>query len=377
VRALALDQIYATQRRGAYLNAVDVHSGAVWASVGPVAVDTDSWTLVLWELQARHLLWDRVTMDGGAACRAASRMVTPNLVIQADQWHILHSCGQLQARLGRQLHQLQQQTAVVARQAARIAAPQQPRGRNPKTDLVAHAAEVAIAQRLVDDVGFLMQELRRLLDVVVLDQRGVLSGAQRQDDLDSLLCLWSEVVVSAQAPQQAIVQQLLTTVTEALPELLTFVEQLDRVQADLRPMLSPARQALVGWAWLRRKGLGWNTRDIVAALPPCWRDAARVLLAAWADAVLLTTAVERWYSILRVHLTVHRTLSAGRLALLAVWHNHRLFTRGIHTGQSPLHLSGMHQAPTDWLVALGYPPADASPITHERPAMAAAIACAA
>ncbi|MBP1468060.1 hypothetical protein EYB53_020270 [Candidatus Chloroploca sp. M-50] len=45
------------------------------------------------------------------------------------------------------------------------------------------------------------------------------------------------------------------------------------------------------------------------------------------------------------------------VALLAVWHNHRVFTRGIHKGLSPLHLSGMTDAPTDWLVALDYPPA--------------------
>src|SRR5262249_39973093 len=46
VRALALDEIYANKGRGAYLNVVDVHSGAVWASEGPLAVDSDSRTLV-------------------------------------------------------------------------------------------------------------------------------------------------------------------------------------------------------------------------------------------------------------------------------------------------------------------------------------------
>jgi len=57
-------------------------------------------------------------------------------------------------------------------------------------------------------------------------------------------------------------------------------------------------------------------------------------------------------------LAAHRRLSSGMLALLAVWHNHRVFTRGVHAGQSPLQLSGMRDAPIDWLVALGYPPAD-------------------
>jgi len=45
------------------------------------------------------------------------------------------------------------------------------------------------------------------------------------------------------------------------------------------------------------------------------------------------------------------------LALLAVWHNHGVFSRGIHKGKNPLHLSGMLSAPSDWLVALGYRPA--------------------
>ena len=33
LRALALDEIYANDRHGAYLNVVDVHSGAVWAAM--------------------------------------------------------------------------------------------------------------------------------------------------------------------------------------------------------------------------------------------------------------------------------------------------------------------------------------------------------
>src|SRR5215510_12963118 len=62
VRAVALDEIYANDRRGAYLNVVDVHSGAVWASVGPLAVDSDSWTLLLWEIEQHGLLAERAVM---------------------------------------------------------------------------------------------------------------------------------------------------------------------------------------------------------------------------------------------------------------------------------------------------------------------------
>ena len=75
-----------------------------------------------------------------------------------------------------------------------------------------------------------------------------------------------------------------------------------------------------------------------------------------------SSAVEHWHSVLRPHLAVHRTLPPGLLALLAVWHNHQLSPRGLHQGQSPLQRCGLPAAPTDWLTALGYPPAtDSTP----------------
>ena len=95
VRALAIDEIYANDRRGAYLNVVDVHSGAVWASEGPLPVDCESWMLVLWSLQDRGVRWDRVVGDDGAALQAACCRVTPDLPFQGDHWHVLQGCAQV------------------------------------------------------------------------------------------------------------------------------------------------------------------------------------------------------------------------------------------------------------------------------------------
>lgn len=356
VRALALDEIYANDRHGAYLHVVDVHSGAVWASEGPVPVDTESWTLVLWSLQDRNLRWDRVVGDDGAALQAACHAVTPEVPFQADHWHVLHGCAQVQARLDRRLRQLEAQSAVVERQAARLAAGQRPVGRRPKTDMAAHAQDVAAARQVADSVRYLTQEVRRLLDVVVVDHRGVLDMAERQADLDASLALLAEVADRAPPPQQGEVQRLQARLNAALPQLLRFAAQVAQVQQHLQPVLGRERQALLAWAWLRRHRLGWTSRAILAAIPADWHSAACVLLASWDDAVRVSSAVERWHSILRPHLSVHRTLTSGLLALLAVWHNHRVFTRGVHKGKNPLHLSGMTEAPTDWLVALGYPP---------------------
>jgi hypothetical protein len=95
----------------------------------------------------------------------------------------------------------------------------------------------------------------------------------------------------------------------------------------------------------------------VADFPEEWRLLALRLLRAWVGAVRESLVEENWHSILRPYLAVHRQLSTGLLAVLAVWHNHRVAPRGLHQGQSPLQRSGFSAVESDWLVALGYPPA--------------------
>lgn len=359
-RALALDEIYQNDRCGAYLNVVDVHSGAVWASEGPLRVDCDSWTLVLWELAERGLQWDRVVLDGGVAMQAACRTATPAVIVQGDVWHVLHTCAQVQARLERVGVQLRAQTPVVARQAERVARGQRPLGRKPKTDLAAHARDLATAERVALDVRYLTHELRELLEVVVVRQQRVLSAVERAAEVDVALALLCEVAREAPSPQQGLIEGLHATLNERVGHLLTFVPHLDEVQRSLEGVLPTSEQAVLAWAWLRRRALGWKRSEIVQAVPHVWQAAARVLLCAWDDAVRVSSAVERWHSIQRPHLAVHRTLSTGMLAVLAVWHNHRVYERGVNKGLSPLHLSGMTDAPTDWLVALGYPLTEAA-----------------
>jgi len=357
-RPLALDEMYGNDRRGAYLHVVDTASWAVWAAEGPVPVDTESWTLVLWLAQERGLRWHTTIGDGGAAIEAAVRAVDPRGQHRRDVWHVLHVCAQVQGRLDRRVTQVEAQTASVQRQAARIAAGQRPLGRNPRTDLVAHAATCAQARSVADALRFLTTTLHHLLEVVVLTPTGVLDAAGREAELTTLLALLDELATTAPTAQQTELARLHRHLTLALPGLLAFAPPLDRVQHDAAAVLDAAGVALVAWAWQRRAILAPRRDDLVAQFPPAWQTAARVLIETWETAVRASSAVENWHSILRPHLAVHRVLSPGLLALLVVWHNHRAFARGPHAGVSPLHLSGMTNAPADWLVALGYPPLD-------------------
>jgi hypothetical protein len=64
---IALDEIYGNDRHGGYLSVVDAHSGVVWGTAGPLGVDGDSWTLLLWLVQELGLRWGSTVHDGGKA----------------------------------------------------------------------------------------------------------------------------------------------------------------------------------------------------------------------------------------------------------------------------------------------------------------------
>lgn len=374
-RSVALDEIFGNDRQGAYLSIVDTRSWAVWASAGPVAVDQESWTLLLWEAQERGLRWQQTVSDGGAAMQAACAAVDPEGRHARDVWHILHLCSQVQGRLDRWLGRLQAQQATVVRQAARLAAGQRARGRAPVSDVAAHALLVQQAVGLTEGLRYLSGELRRLLGVVVTDGQGrVLARAGREQELAALLALVAEMTAGAPAPQQQELQTLQRRLSLALPQLLVFVEALEPVEQEARGLLGEQGLGLLGWAWQRRSLLGPTVADLLEQLPASWRTVAAWVLGAWEGAVRASSAVENWHSILRPHLAVHRTLTPGMLALLVVWHNHRVFARGARAGHSPLHLSGLTEAPTDWLAALGYAaPAAVAPATGVSlsPALAA------
>jgi len=377
-RTLALDEIYASNRRGAYLNVVDTVSWAVWAAEGPLAVDTESWTLLLWLAQERGLRWHATCSDGGTAIGAACQLVDPHGQHGRDVWHILHTWAQVQARLARQLARLQTRTATVERQAARLAAGLKPKGRRPRTDVDMHAAEVAQAQRTLCAVEWLGHELRCLLEVVVLDRHGLVESKRRRQEVDTVLDLLAEAQSQALPASRSEVRRLHTQVVQALPRLLAFVADVERVEQQVGSVLGAEAVALLGWAWQRRALLAPKGREtLVEGVPEGWRSAAQMLLHAWESAVRASSAVENWHSIVRPHLAVHRLLSPGMLALLAVWHNHRVFRRGVHQGYSPLQLSGMADAPTDWLVALGYGAAEGAACAAPEPEELAALALAA
>jgi len=357
--AVALDEQYSSKRGEAYLNIVDVRSSLVWASKPPVAVDAESWTVLLWYMQEQGVDWKTATSDGGRAIADALHMVKAVSRHQRDVWHVLHEGSKVQGRVDRYLKKLQEQLPTVSRQAERIAQGKKALGVHPRTDVQAHLAHIEQACRIASSLRYLLSELHHLLQVVVLgqtSQHGILDCQRRKAELDTLLQLLADLEQEALPTIKREIHQMHTHLRLALPRLLLFACDLDQIQQQVSCALGNEALHLIGWAWQRRKILGPSTATLLEGFDPSWRAMAQSLLQAWDDAVRASSAVENWHSILRPHLAVHRGLSAHMLAVLAVRHNYHVAPRGIHAGLSPMQRSGIDQQTPDWLTALGYAP---------------------
>ncbi len=359
-RVVALDEQYSSKRGEVSLNVVDAQSGQVWATLPPVAVDGESWTLALWYLQEQGVVCASSVSDGGMAIHEALQTTKAISTHQRDVWHLLRLAGQVQARLERAVQAEEDRQRVIERQARELAITgRRSAGRPAKTTSSEQAQLLIELHRLLEAARYLFAQLRELVEIVVLTGRTeprLLDYQTRRSEVQTVLDLLEEAIQSVPLALQHEVQRVIKQVRLALPALLYFAQDLEACQQEAIAQLGEAVVGLIAWAGPRRKVLGEQPQQLLEAMDPAWRAAAARLLATWNQAVRASSVVENWHSIVRPHLAVHRSLSAGILALLAVWHNHRIAQRGLHQGQSPLMRSGMSQQSHDWLVALGYPP---------------------
>jgi len=206
--------------------------------------------------------------------------------------------------------------------------------------------------------------LHARLEVVVPGQGDVLASVARRNEAATLRALLAQARDAAPTASQRDLAYPHTALERARPDLLAFAAPLAGVQQEARARLGRDVLSTLTWAWQRRAILGPRPQDLLALLPLAGHPVATLLCAAWEATVRASSPVENWHSVLRPHLAVHRTLPSRLLALLTVWPNHQVSPRGLHHDQSPLRRSGLSAAPTDWLVALGYPPAtDDHPLT--------------
>jgi hypothetical protein len=206
-------------------------------------------------------------------------------------------------------------------------------------------------------VRYLFAQLRELFEVVVLTaepEPRLLGCHSRREEVQTVLDLLEEAIQSVPTALQKEVQRVSKQVRLALPAVLYFAEQVEATQQEAIKQLGAPAVVLIAWAWQRRRILGEQPKQLLAMLDPQWQIPAGHLFDAWNQAVRASSVVENWHSIVRPHLAVHRSLSAGMLALLAIWHNHRVAPRGRHEGLSPLQRSGLPQPTVDWLEVLGY-----------------------
>src|SRR5207237_8249640 len=105
------------------------------ASVPPVEVDGESWTLLLWYLQEQGISSLGTVSDGGRAIQEALSQVHGQEDHQRDVWHLFHVAAQVQGRLDRAVQAEQDRLFTIQRQAHALANGIRRRGRRPKATL--------------------------------------------------------------------------------------------------------------------------------------------------------------------------------------------------------------------------------------------------
>jgi len=339
-RALALEEHDSSQRGNASLHVMDGQRGHIWATVPPIEVDGERWTLLLWSVQDQGISSVSTVSDGGRAIQEALRQVPGKEKHQRDVWHRFPVAAHVQGRLDRAGKTAHDRVSVIQRQAEREAEGRRARGRRPKATLTEQQALVAKMSSVADGVGSLCQEWHTVLEVVVPCSDRVLTSPQCHGDIDALLDLWDERVPAALPALQKPIQMLSKQIRLALPQTLLVARRLDGVQEQAHQQVGPEAVALLAWEWLRRAIRAPTPKDRLQGIAPAWRAVAQDLLDAWAHAVRASSAVEHWQRSGRPHVAVHRTLSAGMLALLAVWRHHQGAPRGLHAGLSPFQRTG-------------------------------------
>ena len=148
---------------------VDAHSGQVWATLPPVAVDGESWTLALWYLREQGVVCKGSVSDGGRAIADTLQTTQAISTHQRDVWHLLHLAGQVQARLERMVQEEEERWLVVERQEQQQATTgRRTTGRPAKTTSSEQEQLLIALHRLLGAERYLFAQLRELLEVVVL-----------------------------------------------------------------------------------------------------------------------------------------------------------------------------------------------------------------
>jgi hypothetical protein len=268
MRDLAIDEQFSDQRAKAYLNIVDAQTSFVYASSPPVAVDSESWKLMLWYIEDNGLHLRMIVSDGGKAIGRAVREIVPEALHQRDVWHVLHEWQKVQERADRALKVLHQRIPAVERNAQRVKAGKKPLGRNPQIDVKAHIANVQQMEYIVTSLRYLGTELQRLLEIVALTDHGILNSQQRSEEIHTLLELLAELYEVTPSPLDKHVKKLRRHVSSALLGLLAFCPDLDAIQQGAIALLGEPACHLIGWAWLHRAILGQETAELAADFAP-------------------------------------------------------------------------------------------------------------
>lgn len=291
------------------------------------------WGLTFLEMRERGIAFQDMAADGARGIRAGLRDAELTIPLRPDLFHLLRDGKRLQNSLEKKAYKAITTAEQAKRAEYEARQPKKRPGRPRKLSLSVQEADQMEVQALEthDHFCWLLQEVRRALDPITIDHH-LRVPQQAQETIKAAIELLKTLPGEKLS---AFTKQVDDHLDELLAPLVWLHETLSHWCANLSPELE-------AWALL-----AWQDQSCcLEVFPPAYRQAVAAIWDAFALFHRSSSLAESLHSWLRPYLSIHRGMPQWLLPLLQLFWNHHSFSRGKRSGNSPLQLAGLDDAPS-------------------------------
>ena len=312
------------------LTVVDGASFALLNISAAEARDETTWGLKFLELCEQGVTFEDLVSDGALGIQAGAEAAGLTAPHYRDLFHQMHDGTKITQRLEREMTQAMTDRDVAWQVLDEATAPVRRPGRPRQSTVSLEDADhaVLVAMETHDNWTWLLQTVRQALQP--LTPTGQMADATAaQQTIQAATQLMLEM-------NRDDISHFATQLHKNLPSLLAPLRRLAEALTEIRHDLTPEYEAFITHLWTFRHD---HQLPIEQLFPPALQPVAHAFWHALDRFHRASSLAESFHAWLRPFLEIHRSLPAWLAALLKLFWNHRVFSRGKRQGHAPLALA--------------------------------------
>ena len=312
------------------LTVVDGASFALLNISAAEARDETTWGLKFLELCEQGITFEDLVSDGAPGIQAGAEAAELTAPHYRDLFHQMHDGTKITQRLEREMTQAMTNRDVAWHVLDEATAPVRRQGRPRQSDVSLEDADrtILVAMETHDNWTWLLQTVRQALPP--LTPTGLITAP---DAAQQTIQAATQLMVEMNRDD---ITHFATQLHKNLPILLAPLRRLEDTLTEMRNDLTPEYEAFITQLWTYRHD---HQLAIEQLFPPALQPVAHAVWHALDRFHRASSLAESFHAWLRPFLDIHRSLPQWLAALLQLFWNHHIFTRGKRAGHSPLALA--------------------------------------